>query len=198
MKDYGFDRNNVTKSFERLPKGAYILKILAVKYEEGKDGNSDKLRLQFDISEGEYKGWFKKQYEADTREDKKYRGVFEIWCPRNDGSERDGWTKCTFNTCLAAIEDSNPGFRFDGVHEETLVGKVVGGIYYRDDYMKDGQAHENYKFNRYLIPVDQVKNGTWKAPKDKIIETPDSEGATVGSDGFINIPTGNGDELPFD
>ena len=38
MKNYNYDRNNVYKDFERLPKGGYVLKILQVKYEEGQNG----------------------------------------------------------------------------------------------------------------------------------------------------------------
>ena len=196
MRDCGFDRNNKVQDFERLPKGAYILKILAVKYEEGENSNSDKLRLQVDVAEGDYKDFYKKQYEADTREDKKWRGVFEIWCPKNDGTEKDSWTKKTFDTCLAAVEDSNPGFRFDGVHEETLKGKLVGGIVYREDYEKDGKVYEYYKFNRRLIDIQKIKDGTVKFPKDKILEQP-KEGSSVAVGGFSDAPTGDSADLPF-
>lgn len=197
MKNYNYDRNNVYKDFERLPKGGYVLKILQVKYEEGQNGNSDRLKLMVDIAEGEYTDFFKKQYEADTREEKKWRGVIEIWCPKNDGSEKDGWTQKTFNTCFAAIEDSNPGFRFDGVHEETLKGKKVGGVYYREDYKKDGQAKENYKFHKTLVTVDAIKKGTFKTPDDKILKGDTAPAVTTDAEGFINIPTGIEEELPF-
>lgn len=198
MKDFGYDRNNAAKDFETLPKGAYVLKIINVKYEEGKNGNSDRLRLMVDINEGEYKDYYKKQYDADTREDKKWRGVVEIWCPKNDGSEKDGWTKKTFDTCFAAIEDSNPGFRFDGVHEETLKGKLVGGIIYREDYEKDGVVHTAYKFAKRLITVDAAKNGTYKAPKDKIIEKKDTTGESDGGNYMTPVnDTVSDEELPF-
>jgi len=195
MKNFGYDRNNAYQDFEPIPKGAYVLKIMAVKYEEGQEGKSDKLRLQVDVVEGEYKDYYKKQYESDTREDKKWRGVIEIWCPKNDGSERDGWTKKTFDTCFAAIEDSNPGFRFNGTDERTLVGKLVGGVIYREDYEKDGQVKTTYKFNKQLITVDAARKGTYRTPKDKIIEA----GSNVQTDaqGYINIPSGTEEELPF-
>ena len=196
MRDFGYDRNNAVQDFERLPKGAYVLKILNVKFTEGEGNKSDMLRLQVDIAEGEYKDFFKKQFEADTREDKKWRGVFDIWCPRNDGSEKDGWTKKTFDTCFAAIEDSNPGFRFNGTDENTLKGKLVGGIYYRRDYVKDGVNKEGYSFYKNLIDVDKVRKGTWKAPKDSILED-QGESGKVDNNGFMSIPTGDTDELPF-
>ena len=195
MRNYNYDRNNAYQDFERLPKGAYILKIQAVQYVEGTDGKSDLLRLKVDVNEGEYKDYYKKDYENNTNENKKWRGVIEMWCPKNDGTERDGWTKKTFDTNFAAIEDSNPGFRFNGTDEKTLVGKLVGGIIYREDYMKDGEVKTAYKFHKRLITVDAVKKGTWRELKDKIIE---QSGAKTDADGFMSIPDNSGaDELPF-
>ena len=196
MKDFGYNRNNAAKDFEILPKGGYVLKILNVKYEEGQNGMSDRLSLQVDVNEGEYKDYYKKQYEADTREDKKWRGTFEIWCPKNDGSEKDGWTKKTFDTCFAAIEDSNPGFRFDGVHEDTLKGKLVGGVIYREDYEKDGEIKTAYKFSKRLITADSARKGTYRVPKDKILE---EQVATPDGGNYV-APVNNTtleDELPF-
>ena len=194
MKDYGFNRNNAAQEFERLPKGAYVIKIQAVQYIEGTEGKSDQLRFKVDIVEGDYKDYYKKAYESDTREDKKWRGVFEMWCPKNDGSEKDGWTKKTFDTNFAAIEDSNPGFRFNGTDEKSLVGKIVGAIIYREDYEKDGEVKTAHKFFKRLCTVDAVRKGTWKEPKDKIIK---KEESNVDNQGFINIPTGVDEELPF-
>ena len=198
MRDFGYNRNNAYQDFERIPKGAYVLKIQAVQYVEGEGDKSDMLRLKVDVAEGEYKDYYKKDWESNTSENKKWRGVIEIWCPKNDGSERDGWTKKTFDTCFAAIEDSNPGFRFNGTDEKTLVGKLVGGVIYREDYMKDGQVKTAYKFNKRLITVDAARKGTYKEPKDKIIEQKDSANLKTDADGFMNVPDNSGmDELPF-
>ena len=199
MRDFGYNRNNAYQEFKTIPKGAYVLKIQAVQYVEGKDGKSDLLRLKVDVAEGEYKDYYKNDFENNTNEDKKWRGVVEIWCPKNDGTEKDGWTKKTFDTNFAAIEDSNPGFRFNGTDEKTLVGKLVGGVIYREDYMgKDGKVKTAYKFNKRLITVDAAKNGTYREPKDKIIEQKDSADLKTDADGFMSIPDNSGaNELPF-
>lgn len=72
----------------KLPVGAYVCKVAAVKYESGTNGNSDRILIQYDIEEGEYKGFFKSQYEANQNEDKKYKGQTAIYVPSDDGSER--------------------------------------------------------------------------------------------------------------
>jgi len=198
MKDFGFNRNNAYQDFKTIPKGGYVLKIQAVQYVEGQNGKSDVLRLKVDVAEGEYKDYYKNDFENNTNENKKWRGVVEIWCPKNDGTEKDGWTKKTFDTCFAAIEDSNPGFRFNGTDEKTLVGKLVGGVIYREDYEKDGQIKTAYKFSKRLITVDAARKGTFRAPNDKIIEKKDTAELKTDADGFMSIPDNSGEsELPF-
>ena len=97
----------------KLPEGAYVANIMNVKYVPGTDGNSDRIDIQFDIAEGEYKGFFKKQYEENTQEDKKWKGRTAIYIPKDDGSEKDEWTQNTFAKWTAAFENSNEGYHWD-------------------------------------------------------------------------------------
>ena len=73
-----FNDYNETQSYstsEKLPVGGYVLKIANVRYEEGQNGNSDRIVFMFDIEEGDYRGFFKKQFDAQTTEDKKWKGT---------------------------------------------------------------------------------------------------------------------------
>ena len=89
-------------------------KLIIKGAEEGKSqSGKDMLVLSFDITEGEHAGFFKADYNANTNEDKKWRGTFRISIPKDDGSEKDGWTKRTFNNMIACVEESNPGYHWD-------------------------------------------------------------------------------------
>ena len=77
-----------TGSGTKLPPGAYKAKIIGVKYEAGKNGTSDRILIQFDITEGEFKDFFRTQYDENTSEDKKWKGKAAIYVPVDDGSER--------------------------------------------------------------------------------------------------------------
>ena len=112
----------------RLPSGAYICKVLNVKYEEGKDGFSDRIVLQLDIAEGEYANFYAKQYENNPNEDKKWKGVARIYVPNDDGSEKDGWTKKRFAQWTAAFEKSNNGFLW-AWDETKLKGLIIGIVF---------------------------------------------------------------------
>ena len=59
FKDY-----NETQSYTesaKLPVGGYIVKVQNIRLEEGTNGNSDRLILMVDVSEGEHKDFYKNQ-----------------------------------------------------------------------------------------------------------------------------------------
>ena len=185
---------------KRLPAGAYVCKILGVKYEEGQNGNSGHIVLQFDITEGELAGFFQKQYEESTADDKKYKGRVSIYVPRDDGSEKDGWTKRTFAGWTSVFEDSNEGYTWDW-DEKKWKGKVVGIVFGETGTVIEGKEIV-YTEPRFAVSAEQVRNGSAPAAKFKAKNgyTGNGSSSTSGSssDGFLNIPDGQVEELPFD
>ena len=100
-----FNRENVIKESERLPKGGYVIKIINAKEEVFSWGS--RLAIAFDIAEGEYAGFYNKNFQNQTGEDKKWKGVFRLNIPKEDGSDGDEWTQKKFNTSILNIQDSN-------------------------------------------------------------------------------------------
>ena len=107
MKPFGGYKAERQTAREQLPVGGYVAKILEAKELEYDWGNV--LMLSFDIIEGEHKDFFKADYNAQQHEDKKWRGTYRLNVPKDDGTEKDGWTKNTFNGAMWAVEQSNPG-----------------------------------------------------------------------------------------
>jgi len=180
----------------KLPAGAYVCQIIGVKYQEGTDGNSDMILVQFDITEGEYKDFFKQQYEANTSEDKKYKGKTTIYCPKEDGSEEDGWTKKTFGGWINAFEDSNYGYSWDW-NENKWKGLSVGIVFGETGNVIDGKE-VLYTEARFAVSVSDVREG--KAAEAKF-KAKNGYGAGTtktgsGSD-FMSIPNNIGEDLPF-
>ena len=194
FKDY-----NETQSYAesaRLPVGGYIVKVQNVRFEEGTNGNSDRLVLMVDIHEGEYKDFYKKQYESQTGEDKKWKGTFTIYCPKDDGSERDQWTKRRFKTIMEHIEESNPGYSWNW-DENTLKGKLFGALVGEINTEIDGRDI-TYNAIRFTTTVDHIKKGNFKIPE------PYSRGGAsagvkkeaTGNEGFMSVD-GTQEEIPF-
>lgn len=178
----------------KLPAGAYVCKIMGVRYEEGQDGKSDVLVLQFDITEGEQKDFFKKQYEANTADDKKWKGSVRIYVPTDDGSEKDSWTKRSFAGWIDAVEKSNSGYSW-AWDENTLKNKAIGIVFGETGTVINGK-NVVYTEARFGVDVEKVRSG--KAPEAKF-KSKNGYGGTKAAldDDFMKIPDSIGEEIPF-
>ena len=189
MKQFkGYERKEQIE-YEALPKGAYVLKLLNVKEEESKDKTGSYLKIAFDIAEGDYAGFYKRAFENDTREDKKWNNdaVLYITCPQ-DNSEQ--WIVDNFNKFMTAVEDSNEGYHW-GWDENTLKNKLVGAKFCIEQSEYDGKIYDHTKA-KWFIAAQKIRDGKFgKLPNDKLIEAPKDMG-------FVNVPENITDEeLPF-
>ena len=169
----------------KLPAGAYVCKIMGVRYEEG--------TLQFDISEGEYKSFFKKQYEENQNEDKKWKGIVRIYVPNDDGSEKDGWTKRSFAGWIDAFEKSNSGYSWDW-NEAKLKGKTVGIVFGTTGTVIDGREIK-YTEARFGVDAQKVRDGS--APQAKFKAKNGYGKGIPEDDGFMSVDTGSTEAFPF-
>ena len=185
---------------ERLPIGAYICEIKNVKYVPGENGNSDRIDILFDITDGEYKDFFKKQYDANQSEDKKWKGRTSIYVPKDDGSEKDTWTKNSFAKWTNGFEDSNPGYKWDW-KEDKWKGKKIGIVFGETGTVIDGKEIL-YTEARFGCDINKVKDGT--APKAKFKAKNGYTGygqsapTDSGSDEFVSVQDGAPEEIPSD
>jgi hypothetical protein len=176
---------------EQLPVGAYVAKILAAEVVEYDWG--DVLLISFDIIEGEYKDFFANDYKAQTQEDKKWRGTYRLNVPKDDGSEKDGWTKNTFNGAMYAVEQSNPGYHWDW-NEAGLKGKLVGVNYREFDWEMEGRTGTSTECGR-LETIDDVRSGKCKELKKRELKNKSKPATATTS--FADYASGDDDDLPF-
>ena len=201
MKQFGgfedAQKNARYTSGEKLPAGAYVAKIMNVRYTPGENGNSDRIDVQFDITDGEYKGFFKKQFDENTQEDKKWKGKASIYVPKDDGSEKDGWTKNTFAKWTNALEDSNAKYKWDW-DENKWKGLQIGLMFAETGNVIEGKEVV-YTEVRYPMSVEDTKVQNIKIPalKKKNGFTGKKASAPANNDGFMNIPEGIEEEIPF-
>jgi len=191
-----YDKTKRKKSFQQLPKGAYVVKIKNAREDTWPSGDGC-LRIAFDIAEGEYKDFYQRMFDSNPNEDKKWPmdAVFTLNIPA-DGSTQYTWDN--WNTFFADLEDSNGGFAFGG-DIKTLKGKVIGGLFHiRQSTGKDGTVYDHTEM-KWTRPADDVRAGKYgKLPNDKLISGKGSGSApTEGSDGFMEIPDGDGEDFPF-
>jgi hypothetical protein len=182
---------------EALPAGGYVVRILDAKvqhYDFRNGGSVDKLILSFDISEGPLSGFFKRDYNENTNEDRKWRGVYRVSIPKDDGTEQDGWSKNTFNGVIWALEDSNPGFHFD-FDETQLKDKLVGVLFRNKEWEWKGNTGWTTECCA-LTGVEEIRSGKFKMPKDKPLDS--GTGSTPpASSQFVEAEDSGDLDLPF-
>jgi len=177
MKQYRGFESRMSSDFEQLDPGGYICEIKNAEVLPTQNGG-ERLVLAIDIIEGDKKGFFTKQYKADTREDKRWRGNYSMFLPADDGTERDGWAKNRFNNLIGCIEDGNPGYHFDW-DEKKLKGKKIALVFRREEYEKSngdtGWTVKPFK----VISVGNCRDGKWGKYDDKPLKNRPAPAATT-------------------
>lgn len=194
-KPRNYDNAEAYTGGKRLPAGGYICKIINVKEETSKSGN-EMLVLAFDISDGEFKDFYREGYEKNTSEDKKWRGNFYMMVPGED-ADRDDWKLRRFKTNIGKFEDSNSGYHFDWEHPDKLTGLFVGIVFGEEEYIaSDGSNRFSTKPVR-LETTDTIKDGDFDVPAVKYLEQ-NPNAVTSNSNSFVDIPdSADGEQIPF-
>lgn len=196
---------NVQAARERvpLPAGAYLIKIIDAKQEDvtAKDDPGtvlfSVLKIGLDITEGEFAGYYQNDYSAQQKEDKRWKGVLRQYLPKDDGTEKDGWTASALKALVEAVEESNPGFHFDW-DEKKLKGKVAGCLFRSEEWAFDGRTGWTTRPFK-LISVETLRSGKYRLPKEKPLpenKRPVSLDISPDSQDFTPV-SADDEDLPF-
>lgn len=183
-KPQGFDETQAYGELEALPAGGYVCVIKSV--ETAFTGNTPEgkpyLKILFDIAEGKFKDYFQKRYDSDTREEKKWSGIWNLFI---NGYEPNT-TNPKFKGLITAVEASNTSFKFDW-NEQTLVNKKVGIVFREEEFEgQDGSIHSASK-PFYALSLEKIVEA--KIPAKKELVKKDSL--------FDSTPQVMDDDLPF-
>lgn len=190
MKAFNGFKAERRASREILPAGGYVAKIIGARIDSF--DTYSKLVIAFDVTEGKYAGFFQKDFDSNTREDKKWRGVLRLTVPVDDGSEKDEWSKKNFGNAMWALEESNHGYHWDW-DETKLKGKTVGVLFRNREWEMNGNTGWTTECCDF-DSVQRIRDNEFKTPKDKPLPTK-PVGGNYG--GFTPIASGDSDDLPF-
>ncbi len=143
-----FDKVKPATDFEALEIGPYICKIIAVE----DLGDKEYLVINFDIADGEKKGYFKELNDA-------FGGDWR-------GRIRRSYKKKAlpfFSAFIVAVEKSNPKFKWNW-NEQDLVGNYVVVVFGEEEWVNDD--------NELKIVVKPVSVRSIQAYKENRITTP--------------------------
>lgn len=203
IKRFGdYEKTQAYTDFQTLPKGGYIGRILNAEVKENSNGQY--IQLAVDIAEGEYKDFFMNEWKNQQGEDKKWHCNFLLNVPKDDGSERDGWTKRRFKTVIVALEDSNSGYHFDW-DEQKFKGKLIGCLFNEREYEGNDGTVKKATNLAQITSVEKVRSGDFKIPADKLLNKqstpfPQQSSAPAQSSSlpsWMSVPDNASDSMPF-
>lgn len=190
-----WDNVQVFSDRPKLPVGAYVCRIKKAVVQNSDYG--DQLCILFDIEDGEYAGFYANEFKSNQREDKKWKGVLRQFLPKDDGSEKDEWTKSSFKGLITSIESSNRGYQWNW-DENSLAGKEIGIIFRNEEWEYEGKTGWAVRPFR-ATSVDTVQDGDYTLPKDKPLKNRPADNcgaAPTAQSSFVPLDDSE-EELPF-
>ena len=194
-----YDEINVNEEYEKISLGGH--KGIIIKAEEYTSDFSGKKSLKVYVdtaSDDKQPGYFKKQYENDTRIDRKYPNGAIKYVPLG---EEENQVKI-LKSFITAYENSN-NCQFDWNKDwDQLKGKKIGIIFGQEEYTsQDGTTKLATKLNQFRS-IDKVDN--IKIPKVKLLdgtyveyEEYTKSSADKAKDLFGSSVEISSDDLPF-
>ena len=190
IKSYNGFKPERTTTRETLPAGGYVAKIMdatVISYDWG-----DVLKVDFDIAEGEYKGFFATDYRNNTNDDKKWRGTYRINIPNESNQYFDSQRK-SFNNFIACLEETNNGFHW-AWDETALKGKGIGVLFRNKEWEYNGSTGWTTECCTVTTAKD-IREGNFKMPKDKPLK---AKAANTGANSETTFaPVDDDADLPF-
>ena len=190
IKSYNGFKPERTTARETLPAGGYVAKIMdatVISYDWG-----DVLKVDFDIAEGEYKGFFATDYRNNTNDDKKWRGTYRINIPNESNQYFDSQRK-SFNNLIACLEETNSGFHW-AWDESALKGKGIGVLFRNKEWEYNGSTGWTTECCTVTTAKD-IREGNFKMPKDKPLKAKAANTGAYSETAFV--PVDDVSVLPF-
>ena len=197
IKDFEKVEAKGMDDFKGLPIGAYECVIKDARINHNEITGKNTLKISVDIASGEYKDFFKKSYENDTRIDKKW----------NNNAVRylayEGENVSYFKGFLTIVENSNPNYKWNW-EESTLKDKKLVGVFQYEEYEKqDGTKGIKVRLSKFrsldklgkIEVSDSVKmlDGTYKS-YDDYMESQERKAENIFGENLVEISS---DSLPF-
>ena len=197
IKDFDKIEAKGMDDFRGLPIGAYECVIMDARVNHNEQSGKDTFKVSVDIASGEFKDYFRKMYENDTRIDRKW----------NNNAIRylayKGDNVAFFKGFIKTIENSNVGYTWDW-DETKLKGKKLVGVFQYEQYEKqDGTKALKVRLTKFrsldklgeIEVSDSIKmlDGTYVSYDDYMEKV---EEKNPFSD-FGNIVEISSDSLPF-
>ena len=199
IKDFDKIEAKGMDDFRGLPIGAYECVIMDARVNHNEQSGKDTFKVSVDIASGEFKDYFRKMYENDTRIDRKWNNNAVKYLSYT------GDNVAYFKGFITTVENSNANYKWDW-DETKLKGKKVCGVFQYEEYEKqDGTKALKVRLTKFrsldklkeIEVSDSIKmlDGSY-VTYDDYMERKENLSSKI-NDLFGEVPEVNSEDLPF-
>ena len=199
QKPNNYDQTPAGGDFTPVELGGHKIIIKQVSETKSKNGK-DMIVVLFDFAQNDSQaGYFTEQFKNDIRPDKKWPNQATQYILKEDA---DGNTNRSFKTFCTCVEHSNTGFTVQWIDNwgAQFKNKIIGGVFGEQRDFYNGEEKRK-RVLRWFTSIDKVEDAAIPEIQEtqayKNSKNGYPTGATKSSDGFMNIPDGIDEELPF-
>ena len=199
QKPNNYDNTQAQGDYTPVELGGHKLIIKQVNETNSKKGKPMIVVLFDFATDDSQPGYFTKQFKDDIRPDKKWPNQATQYILTED---ENGDCSRSFKTFMTCVEHSNSGFvtQWGDAFEKQFKNKKIGGVFgLQMDYYNGREVEK--RVLRWFISMDKVSDA--KVPDMSETQAYKNHingyapGSTPAGDGFMNIPDGIDEELPF-
>ncbi len=199
QKPRNYEETQAQGEFTPVELGGHQMVIKQVTETKSKTGK-DMIVVLFDFDQSDKQPeYFMKQFRDDIRPEKKWPNQATQYILVHD---EDGKCSRSFKTFTTCVKHSNPGFEesWGDNWGAQFKNKKIGGVFGPQMDYYNGREMEK-RVLRWFVSYDkaadaQIPNlSETQAYKNRVSGYP--QGSVPAGDGFMNIPDGVDEELPF-
>lgn len=195
QKPNNYDETKAGGDFTPVELGGHHLIIKQVSEAKSKSSGKDMIVVLFDFDQSDKQaGYFADQFANDIRPEKKWPNQATQYVLTEDA---DGNCSRSFKTFTSCVEHSNDGFetRWGDNFGAQFKGKKIGGVFGIVEEEYNGERRKKRKL-RWFTSTDKAADA--QIPEEKLLPgSCNADSANTIGTGFMNIPDGFDEELPF-
>lgn len=195
-KPNNYEETQVGGDFTFVELGGHKLVIKQVSETKSKT-EKDMIVVLFDFADDDKQPhYFMDQFKNDIRPEKKWPNQATQYILTEDA---DGKCSRSFKTFTTCVEHSNAGFttQFGDKFGDQFKGKKIGGVFGEQMDFYNGEEKKK-RVLRWFVSSDKVADAAIpEMSETKAFKEKKNNGSTTSADGFMNIPDGIDEELPF-
>ena len=199
QKPTGYDEAQASGEFIPVDLGGHYCQIKQVSERKSSTGK-DMIVVVFDFcSPDKQDGYFSNLFQNDTREEKKWPFNGAKYVMVNDYQDPSKTSRAFKTFCTCVEKSNNVEIQWGGGNwAAQFKGKKIGVVFGAEENEYDGRVFMRH-VPKWFCKIDSVKDA--KIPESKYLENrtaaPPASNQKPDSDGFMNLPEGFDEEIPF-